>query len=132
MTDEEWAFFSRYVEMEGRGRPPSDHRRVLDAIFLIALTGQPWRDLPVEFGHWGSVYRQFQRWTKMGVWEALLDDLETAVNNGRPQRWQIIVEKASDSAGGRHRLREKIVAARQRARRPAQARRRAARSARRG
>jgi transposase len=49
MTDNEWAFFRRCVESEGRGRRASDHRRVLHAIFLIALTGQPWRTLPGEF-----------------------------------------------------------------------------------
>ena len=33
------------------GRPARDHRRVLDAIFWIACTGAPWRDLPAELGN---------------------------------------------------------------------------------
>ena len=52
MTDEEWAFFSPFVLETGpkRGRPPRDHRKVLDGVFWIARTGAPWRDLPPEFG----------------------------------------------------------------------------------
>lgn len=48
MTDEEWAFFAPFL-LESRaqgGRPPVDHRRVLDAILWVTRTGSPWRDLP--------------------------------------------------------------------------------------
>ena len=110
MTEDEWAFFIRYVETEGRGRPPSDHRRVLDAIFLVALTGRPWRHLPAEFGGWGTVYQQFRRWTKMGLWDAVLDDIEAASTSGQPHR-QI---PAGRIAAYLRPLREKVVAARAR------------------
>ena len=52
LTDEEWAFFAPFVIEQGpkRGRPPADHRRVLDAVFWIARTGSPWRDLPGRYG----------------------------------------------------------------------------------
>ena len=77
MEDTEWAFFEPFlIAVRGRGgRPASDHRRVLDAVFWIARTGSPWRDLPEEFGKWSSVYRQFRRWTLAGVWELVLSAL---------------------------------------------------------
>jgi transposase len=80
MSDEEWAVFSPFLtENRGRGgRPPRDHRRNLDGIFWVARTGAPWRDLPEEFGLWGSVYRQFRRWTLSGVWEVMLGALADA------------------------------------------------------
>jgi len=59
MSDEEWAFFAPFLA-ENRsqgGRPPQDHRRVLDGIFYVTRTGVPWRDLPAEFGYWNSVHR---------------------------------------------------------------------------
>lgn len=58
MSDAEWAFFAPFVIETGpkRGRPPRNHRRVLDGVFWIARTGSPWRDLPESFGPWASVY----------------------------------------------------------------------------
>lgn len=77
MDDAEWAFFEQFiVSVRGRGgRRASNHRLVLDGIFWIARTGAQWRDLPEEFGNWGSVYRQFRRWTLAGLWELVLEAL---------------------------------------------------------
>lgn len=77
MTDREWKFFAPFVIATGgkRGRPPQDHRLVLDGIFWIARTGAQWRDLHEHFGKWSSVYRQFRRWTLAGVWELMLEAL---------------------------------------------------------
>ena len=68
MTDEEWAFFEPFLtgRSEQGGRPPRDHRRVLDGIFWIARTGAPWRDLPEELGNWNSVWRQMERIGSVG------------------------------------------------------------------
>ena len=81
LTDWEWAIFEPFVtRAKGprRGRPPADHRRVLDGVFWIARTGAPWRDLPPELGNWNSVHRQFRRWTASGVWDVLLQALADA------------------------------------------------------
>jgi transposase len=57
------------------GRPPSNHRRVLDGILWICRAGAPWRDLPEAFGNWNSIWRQFRRWCESGVWDVLLQGL---------------------------------------------------------
>ena len=90
MSDEEWAFFEPFVAPKGvrRGRPPADHRRVLDGIFWIARTGAGWRDLHEYFGKWYSVYRQFRRWTLAGVWEIMLEALNQ--NGAVPDSVQMI------------------------------------------
>jgi transposase len=77
LTDEEWSFFEPFVVSASPlgGRPARDHRRVLDAIFWIARTGAPWRDLPAELGNWNSVFRQFRRWTASGLWDVMLEAL---------------------------------------------------------
>ena len=81
MSDEEWAFFAPFVIETGprRGRRPRDHRLVLDGVFWIARTGAQWRDLHDHFGKWGSVYRQFRRWTLSGVWDVMLAALNEAI-----------------------------------------------------
>jgi transposase len=74
MTDDEWAIFAPFLITSSPqgGRPARNHRRVLDGIFWIARTGAPWRDLPPELGHWNSVWRQFRRWCRSGLWDILL------------------------------------------------------------
>ena len=49
MTDLEWAYFEPFL-VRRNGRPPRNHRRVLDGIFWLMRTGAPWRDLPKAFG----------------------------------------------------------------------------------
>lgn len=80
MSDSEWEFFEPFLHAVRlrSGRPASNHRLVLDGIFWIARTGVQWRDLPEEFGKWSSVYRQFRRWTLAGLWELILDVLNTS------------------------------------------------------
>lgn len=43
MSDEEWAFFERFIltVRAPNGRKPTNHRLVLDGIFWIARTGSP-------------------------------------------------------------------------------------------
>ena len=72
MSDEEWSFFSGFL-IARTGRPPKDHRRVLDGIFWISRTGAGWRDLPAEFGDWNAVWRQWRRWCLAGIWDAMLE-----------------------------------------------------------
>ncbi len=78
ISDAEWAFLEEFVIENPRrpGRPPRNHRIVLDGIFWIACSGSPWRRLPEEFGNWGSVYRQFLRWIRNGLWEAVIEALQ--------------------------------------------------------
>ena len=98
MSDKEWAYFEPFVIETGpkRGRPPGDHRLVLDGVFWIARTGAPWRDLPEEFGKWGSVYRQFRRWSVAGVWDAMLEALNATGMAPRPiRRWATSRSRAS-------------------------------------
>ena len=57
------------------GRPSKNHRHMLEAIFWKHRTGAPWRDLPEEFGSWNSVFSRFNRWSKAGLWQTILEVL---------------------------------------------------------
>ena len=39
-------------------------RKTVEGILYRMRTGVPWRDLPSYFGHWNSIYQQFNRWSK--------------------------------------------------------------------
>jgi transposase len=41
---------------------------VVEATAWRFRTGAPWRDLPERFGNWNTIYKNFDRWSKAGVW----------------------------------------------------------------
>jgi transposase len=45
----------------GHGGVARDNRLFLNAVFYVAKTGVPWRDLPARFGKWDTVYHRFNR-----------------------------------------------------------------------
>lgn len=116
MSDEEWSFFAPFVVAMGgkSGRPPEDHRKVLDGIFWMARTGAPWRDLHEYFGKWNSVYRQFRRWAEAGVFELMLGAL--SARSGPSAAVQMIdstiVRAHHQAAGAKGGLRKRVSAAR--------------------
>jgi putative transposase len=80
LTDAQWNFIEPFLpKRRSRGRPPTDRRRVLDAIFYIIKGGIQWRLLPVNFPPWQTVYHIFRRWTLDGIWEALNAQLRAFV-----------------------------------------------------
>ena len=72
LTDAQWAFLEPLLpKPSSRGRPPTDRRRVIDAIFYIIKGGIQWRLLPTTFPPWQTIYHIFRRWTLDHTWEAL-------------------------------------------------------------
>ena len=114
MSDEEWAFFERFIfaVRAPNGRKPTNHRLVLDGIFWIDRTGAPWRDLPGEFGKWSSVYRQFRRWTLAGLWEDIMEALNQS--GSVPSALQMIdstvIRAHHQAAGAKGGLRDRVSA----------------------
>jgi transposase len=45
----------------------------LEAVFWIARTGAPWRDLPPGFGKWNTIYRRFRDWARAGVFDRIFN-----------------------------------------------------------
>jgi transposase len=45
---------------------------MVTGIFYVLRTGTPWRDLPVHFGPWSSVYTRFRRWCAAGLFGRML------------------------------------------------------------
>jgi putative transposase len=52
-------------------RSGADNRLFAEAVFWLARTGSPWRDLPEFLGNWNSVFVHFSRRSKDGVWDRL-------------------------------------------------------------
>jgi putative transposase len=61
------------------GRPPTDRRVVISAMFFVLKGGIPWRLLPKNFPPWKTVYHVFRAWSLDGTWAALHDALRTCL-----------------------------------------------------
>jgi transposase len=74
-TDAAWAVWEPLIEeVRPRGKtPPRDLRRTISAIFWRHQNGAKWRAIPAELGPWWKAAQLFIRWSKLGVWERLLD-----------------------------------------------------------
>ena len=75
LTDEQWKILAPILPgQKGQwGGIAKDNRLFMNAVLWILRTGAPWRDLPREFGKWGSVHQRFRRWRDSGVWEHIFN-----------------------------------------------------------
>lgn len=76
LKDKEWELIEPILNdnMIKQGRVPKYPRReILNAIFYVLRTGCQWRHLPHDFPPWGSVYLQFWRWKKKGLFQQIHD-----------------------------------------------------------
>ena len=77
VTDRVWTKVCPHLpgKATDRGVTAADNRLFLEAVLWRVRTGSPWRDLPLMFGHWNSVFQRFRRWAKKGVFERLFEEL---------------------------------------------------------
>jgi len=77
ITDKAWELLSPHLPGQAGqwGGRAKDNRLFINAVFWILRAGAPWRDLPPEYGKWGTVYQRFNRWRTSGVWEKALEVL---------------------------------------------------------
>jgi transposase len=75
LTDAQWARLEALLEervgnRHAGGRPRKyPLRRVTDAVLYVVKTGCQWRQMPIDFPPWQTVYQQFRAWRMRGTWE---------------------------------------------------------------
>lgn len=78
ISDEVWAVIGPFFPTaQTTGRPPVDRRTVVEATAWRFRTGAPWQDTPEKFGNWNTLYKNFNRWSKAGVWAKLLEHVQS-------------------------------------------------------
>jgi transposase len=77
LTDEQWERIRSHLpgQKHHPGRTAENNRLFVHAVFWIAKTGAPWRDLPERFGKSNSVFQRYNRWCKRRVWQRILEAL---------------------------------------------------------
>jgi transposase len=108
LTDAQWEIVEPMLPLiKSPGRIPKHPRRaIVDAILYVVRSGCSWRQLPVDFPPWQTVYWQFQQWEKRRVTERILEELREQVRlaEGRePEPSAGIIDsqsvKAADTVG---------------------------------
>ncbi len=104
LTDAQWEYLKPMLPKPAkRGRPRTDLRQVLDAIFYVVKGGIPWRYLPTDFPLWQTVYGVFRRWKQGQQWAALNDALRHLVRKDQdrsPQPTAAVLDSQSVKSAG--------------------------------
>lgn len=75
IADNEWDRIKEYIPTAKTGRPPKDHRQMLNAMLWMARSGAMWEDLPSRYGPWKTVYSRFCKWRDEGILTAIFTAL---------------------------------------------------------
>ncbi len=79
-TDAQWSAMEPLIEdvRPQTGRELSNLRRTFEAIVWRMQNGAKWRAIPAELGPWWMAAQTFLRWSKLGVWERLVERAKAA------------------------------------------------------
>ena len=76
LTNAQWEILEPIILMvigTWGGSNAGDNRIFVNGCFWILRTGAPWRDLPPQYGKFGSVHKRFKHWCDKGIRERILE-----------------------------------------------------------
>jgi transposase len=113
LRDDQWVKIEALLlgRKGSRGRPAGNNRQFVEAVIWIARTGSPWRDLPVEFGPWNSVYIRFARWSDKNVWHKIFALLREDADFEEVYVDSTVVRAHQHAAGAAKKKDNKLLAA---------------------
>ena len=85
LTDQEWKLIENLVTHQAnpRGRKSKySKREMLNGIFYLLRSGCSWRLLPHDFPPWKSVYAQFSKWKREGIFIKIYELLRKKLRKG--------------------------------------------------
>ncbi|MGW0658582.1 transposase [Streptodolium elevatio] len=78
LTDTQWRRIRALLPPgDQRGAARADDRRVVDGIRYRERTGVPWRNVPVRYGSWQTLYGRHRRWSDDGTWARVTEALDS-------------------------------------------------------
>ena len=90
LTDTQWHVVEPLVPRPNHmGRPPRDAREMLESMLWLLRAGAPWRDLPVEFGPWQTVYTRFCQWRDDGTLDRIVKRLQVQIGDAGKLDWEL-------------------------------------------
>jgi transposase len=106
LSDAQWKRSEDMFPPDGtKGGQWKDHRQILNGMFWRLQTGAPWRDLPERYGPWQTVYDRFNRYSKNGIFDQIVERLQCQLDAQGRIDWDLwcvdgSVIRASRAAAG--------------------------------
>jgi len=95
ITEAQYRRIEHYLPRQ-RGNVSLTNLQVLNAILYVAGHDCKWRGLPRRFGRWHTIYTRMNRWSRSGVLDRVLTELQ------REQIVRVRIEAVwLDSTGGK-------------------------------
>ncbi|MEV6982692.1 IS5 family transposase [Sphaerisporangium sp. NPDC051017] len=100
LTDAQWAALEPLLPRPRRsGRPPKwTKRQLIDGIRWRTRVGSPWRDVPMLYGPWQTVYGLFRRWQRDGTWRQVVSALQARADAAGLITWDVSVDSTISRA----------------------------------
>jgi len=100
LTDAQWARIEAMMPSSDgqRGRPFRDHRQVVEGIVYRLRTGTAWRDLPLDFGPWQTVWKRHKRFSTDGTWDQIHARLVAEADAAGDVDWTVSVDSTVNRA----------------------------------
>ena len=95
LSDDQWAVVEPLLprlprRSDGRGRPWSNPRKVIEAILWMLTTGARWKDLPKDFPSKATCHRWLTWFEELGVWK----DIWRGVLGALSEKQRLSLEEA--------------------------------------
>jgi transposase len=96
LSDVQWARIEPLLPSSDgrRGRPFRDHRQVVEGIVYRYRAGIAWRDLPIDFGPWQTVWKRHRRFACDGTWDRVLGRLIAEADAAGEVDWNVSVDSS--------------------------------------
>jgi putative transposase len=75
LTDTQWQFIEKILN--DKRKRSHTLREIWNSILYLVKTGCQWRMLPCNFPYWSAVYYYFKKWKNSGIFEEVLDALNS-------------------------------------------------------
>ena len=75
LTKPQFELFEKVLPQSKTYKNVISRHLIVNAILYQLKNGCQWRDLPIDYPNWQTVYSQFRRWKMAGRWEKALAEL---------------------------------------------------------
>jgi transposase len=77
LSDQQWQQMAALFPKTGnKGGQWKNHRHILKGMLWRLQTGAPWRDVPERYGPWQTIDDRFNRYSKDGTFDRIVERLQ--------------------------------------------------------